>query len=188
MPNPKSITLEWIPSHKNIPGNELADKMAKQSLNLNIITHIPPEAYEIKSEIKKHLNRTQQEEWDQLALGLNRTFLHQIKPVIKKWESSNRRSRQEEVVIARLRHGTCLMTIEHLFNNNPQPICTNCGVTINIIHIFIYCPLYNAQRQNILLKTNQLNLPFNIGTILSDDFPQDLIIKFLKDIGKFDNI
>ena len=41
MPNPKSITLEWIPSHKNIPGNELADKMAKQSLNLNIITHIP---------------------------------------------------------------------------------------------------------------------------------------------------
>ena len=142
----------------------------------------------LNQKLKKHLNKIQQEEWDQLGLGPNRTFLHQIKPVIKKWESSNRRSRQEEVVIARLRHGTCLLTKEHHFTTTPRPLCPHCGIFPNIPHILIHCPLYTIQRQNILSRANELNLPLNIGTILSDDFPQDLIIKILKDIGKFDKI
>ena len=188
IPNNKTIVLEWNPSHKSIPGNEFADKMAKNSLNFNHITNIPPEYLETKCRIRKLIHKFHQEYWDQLGLGPERTPLHDIKPIIKKWESSNRRSRQEEVVIARLRLGSCLFDIKHHLTGDPRPRCPRCGVFIDLSHILMHCPLYSNQRSQIQTLLRKENLPLNLNSILNDNFPQDLIIKFLKDIDQFDNI
>ena len=56
-----SITIQWIPSHTGIEGNENADFLAKESLKLNFITKAPysiPDALRISHKFYSNRNNS----------------------------------------------------------------------------------------------------------------------------------
>ena len=180
----KTIKLEWVPSHMDIPGNEAADKKAGEALNLNNITEIPLNYNDFKSSINRYIRNKWQEKWDNINTYPNKiTHLYQIKPVIKDWSSANRKSREEEIILTRLRQGACLFTKKHLFNREPAPNCEHCQTDpptpLTISHVLLQCPTFNNERIPIIEQLRKDNLPINLISILNDEFPHKTLFTYL---------
>ena len=76
--------------------------MAKRALNLDSIEDLPLDYSDYKIKIKKYLNLKWQNDWDKVNEYPNDTTkLYCIKPVLDNWKSSNRKTRHEEIVLAR---------------------------------------------------------------------------------------
>ncbi|CAL4109651.1 unnamed protein product, partial [Meganyctiphanes norvegica] len=138
--SPKEIHLEWVPSHLNLPGNNLADELAQNALNLDIIENLPLDYSDYKINIKKQIHLKWQRQWDETNEGPNETNLYKIKPVLKNWPSSNRKNRQEEVILTRLRLDTNLLNRKHKFTGDNFPLCQTCQTRLTSNHILIECP------------------------------------------------
>ena len=71
------ITLQWIPSHVGIQGNEKADENARQAIELPHITPLSPCYNDILNLIKRENNTLLQNHWQQIKsnefLGTNKT-------------------------------------------------------------------------------------------------------------------
>ena len=52
--HPQKIKIQWIPSHKGIPGNERADTLAKNALSLPYVTYNLCNTMDAKRIIKSH--------------------------------------------------------------------------------------------------------------------------------------
>ena len=183
----KQIKFEWVPSHVNLPGNNMADEKAKEALELEEIEPLPLDYIDVKTTIKKYLKNCWQQHWDETNY-LDPNFLHEIKPNLLEWKSSNQTNRSEEVKLSRLRLGTCLFNRKHHFKRERHPNCTSCSIPIDVQHVIIDCPQYNNQRKPITEYLRTSNLPTSLSKILNDDFPHVLLFKFLKDINYFEQI
>ena len=102
----KEIVFCWIPSHVGIPGNEKADQAAKDVLTEVDFRKVPVPCTDIKQYINKHVFSLWQSSWD-LAIH---NKLHSLKPALGEWEPSYRRTRKDEVVLARCRIGHTYLT------------------------------------------------------------------------------
>ena len=88
----KNITLEWVPGHCNIKGNEMADKAAKESLNNHLIVRLPMSYGEYKSTIKSFIYNQWQQRWTLYG----RCRLKSFKPILGDWKSAYRDNRRDE--------------------------------------------------------------------------------------------
>lgn len=165
--NNLNIQIVWIPGHSGISGNELADagaKNANATSSCNIIF-----AEDLKHIIKRTCVTNWTNEWMQ-----SNKHLRNIKTDTQYWESSNRKKRTEEVILARLRIGHTRLSHSYLINREPRPICDLCQVPICIDHILITCPKYNNERQKNLLHLTSIN------SILANDKKSiDAVFRFL---------
>ena len=171
----------------DIPGNEAADQMANEALSLENITEIPLSYNDFRSKIKRHLNTKWQEKWDNMNTPPERTTpLYPIKPVIKDWSSANRKSREEEIILTRLRQGSCLFTKKHLFNKEPSPNCEYCQTDpptpLSISHVMLECPKFNTERIPIIQELRESDLPINLICLLNDEFPHEKLFNYLDKI------
>jgi len=138
-----SITLIWIPSHNQIPGNEKADEKARQAITstnafrLNYFT-----LHDAKSISRTILNNIWQRAWNQGTSKLN-----QIKNTIQSWPSPLDFSRKMETAINRIRIGHTSITHQYLMKKEDPPLCISCGVPFSIKHIFTECLSYETERQ-----------------------------------------
>ena len=178
----KTITFCWIPSHVNIPGNENADKLAKQAATMDggyAYTQYPCRDY--YPIIRKMLLNVWQQEW----FNINNNKLRTIKETVKKWPSSFHKERKVEVVLTRLRIGHTRLTHGHLMERRHAPYCDNCIVPLTVKHIITECPDYNEERL----------LYFGNGAVTMEqvlgETPERLVeikdvINFLKDVNVLD--
>ena len=190
----KTIVFEWIPSHVDIQGNELADKAAKESLNNRFIRRLPLNTDEFNSIVKKRIFKQWQTEWANTWKDSNNPCnLYKIKPTLGDWKSSYRDNRREEIVLSRLRTGWCRYLVEHHFQNQPQTfvprnICNLCRTTNTLEHLFLTCPKWGAFRIPIYSHIQRLRLPISLATILGEEFNHGILFRYLKDIKFFDII
>ena len=183
----KTIKLEWVPSHLDIPGNNEADEMAKAALSLNDITQLPLCYKDFRSSLKRYLYTKWQEKWDTINTYPYKTsHLYPIKPVVKEWSSVNRKSREEEVILTRLRQGACIFNKKHLFKREPAPNCVYCQTIpetpLTISHVLLECPQYHNDRILIIGELQKNNLPVNLVSLLSDEFPLNKLFEYLRRI------
>ena len=95
-----NLSLQWIPSHCNIHGNEIADRIANEAHSLEVDDGYPIETNEINIKVKKTTHQERITEWNTekqiRALG-------KIKTKIEPWHHTRHSKRPIDVVLTRFR-------------------------------------------------------------------------------------
>jgi len=101
----KTIRFVWRPSHIGIKGNELADKLANSATaNSHVEVDVGLELSDAYNIVDSYIINKWQQTWDSILTGsYYRTIEKTVSTKIKYLNTS----RQKEVVITRLRLGTC---------------------------------------------------------------------------------
>ena len=131
-----SVTLQWIPSHCDLSGNEIADHLAKEGSNLTQDDNDRTTTYNESKTIIKSMTKSA---WKQ------RHSAHNPK------DPYYRLSRQEQVVIFRLRtkHNRLRHHLFHKFRIGQSDQCP-CGTGSQTTeHILQMCPLLDTRRREV---------------------------------------
>ena len=176
----KKVKLLWIPGHSGITGNEKADEYAKRSLTLPE----PPDMSCPAADILTHAN-TLFQKYLQRKWEIQNKYLHQIKPQLGYWHSSNQNNRHKERLLARLRIGHTRLTHQFIFDRiygrTEPPRCQVCGSQYTIEHFLLTCPNHNANRLPMVNYLRQNNLPLSLNVVLGNQHPEllDCVFEFL---------
>ena len=177
----KTIVFEWIPSHVIIAGNELADISAKEATRERNIYRLPLSTKEFNCIINKKIFHKWNKEWRKDGKKIP-CHLYKLKPMLGDWKSSYKDNRRKEVVLSRLRTGTCRYLVQHHIKKDklkPMNKCDQCKVTNSIEHLILYCPKWKIFREQIRKKLRDQQLPFNIVSVLGDQFDHEILYRYL---------
>jgi ribonuclease HI len=170
-----TINFLWTRGHVQIKGNETADRLAKESLDLEGESNDKLPFSDLKCLVKPYTREKWQYYWAMPKPRPNKLF--EIQPVLGLWPNASRRSRREEIVLARLRIGHTHLTNSYLRKGEEQPFCISCDCSFTIKHILLDCIEYSH------IRTKYYNV-----TTMSDLFQTvrpDLILEFLKEAQLF---
>lgn len=170
------IIFLWVPAHRGVKGNEIADSLAKEAIKQENVMEILLSRTEIKAMIKSKITNKWQDKWKQGTTGRH---LYNIQNEVGKMRRTGR-STKEENVISRLRLGhTRLNSTLHLMGKHPTALC-ECGQGIETVeHVLIHCQKYATERE-IFRRTSQ---QIEIKQILSQTGNYNSLIVFLKETG-----
>ena len=183
--NSFEVTIQWIPSHVGIDGNEKADEIAKSAHGNH---HMIPAVLDL-NDVKAIIKSAQHIRW-QLKYDLVKHNLHigPIKPIIEKWPWSNIKKRQIETTLIRFRSGHVGLNGHlHRFNMAEDPLCQTCREPETIPHFFLTCRQYERQRIRLKTRLNRLNITdLNYITLLggSQHSPEKKVL-ILKAVGDY---
>ncbi|XP_045115986.1 uncharacterized protein LOC123507278 [Portunus trituberculatus] len=157
------LTLQWIPSHTGIRGNEVADTAAKMALSEVNITPFPLPLSTAKRLISRVCHSTSD---TTLATGLRVTSMGQYRHNSSPQPWVRQQSRALDVALTRLRLGhTTFNAHLHCLRLAPDPHCPWCrSVPETIEHFLLQCSRFHSQRvllraQLIALGVPTLDLP-----------------------------
>ena len=132
------VSLQWVPSHVGVTGNESADTLAKQGLNL--APDEGPISYEgAKALVEEATKRKWKEKWKTDVKG-RRVYEHLLEP--KKSDAWVRLKRSAQSVITHLRTGHAGLK-GHLFRIGAakDPNCRLCNASVESVdHVLFECP------------------------------------------------
>ena len=149
-----TLTIQWIPSHCNIPGNERADTLAKKGATKEQVLK-PVSQATVKQIIKSNTKIEWLNAWASCEKGRS-MFQHISKPNPK--DQINLLKRKDQVVIFRLRtkHVQLNSHLSRITKNHP-PTCTLCGHPDETVHHFLFdCPVLQDLRTEFLPQNPDL--------------------------------
>ena len=171
----KTVNFCWVPGHVGVSGNDLADAAAREANSSQGL--VPPLPLPHK-DYYPCFNFFIQSKWLEEWRTIRGNKLRNLKEDVKPWSTACRKSRKEEIVLARLRMGHTRCTHEYLLKGEHQPYCEDCLVPLTVIHILAECPNFNEDR----LRYFGLNP--SIELILKNDEPTvQSVFNFLHDIN-----
>ena len=175
--NGKYIAFCWIPSHRDITGNEHADRAAKDALSKAQPTHLELPCTYVFIKIQPFVSSLWQKRWDKEVSNK----LHAIMPQIDDKYYSGCTNRK--VIINRLRIGHKRLTHSFRMDNRPHPpSCDQCegDHELTVKHIFIECNFLKIIRRRHYDVTD-LNQLFKIVS-------STRIRDFVKDISLYNSL
>ena len=140
----KNLVLCWIPSHVGIPGNEKADRLAKESLEEEI-RPIPMPYTDFMGIPKRYCVKLWKDMWD-----VTPQFLTHINPQLTRKIYDPSLSRREERALCRLRIGHTRLTHSFKMEGKNRSNCDECSVPLTVRHIMSECAKYQDRREMIL--------------------------------------
>ena len=162
-----NIVIQFIPGHKNIQGNEMADLAANAAHCNETILAVPLSYNEKVRYIHKAVLDLWQTNWRQMVDITNKgKHLTTIKSQVGHWPWSCHRNRTVETVFAKLRIGHANFN-QNLFRFNlaPSPFC-RCGYIESVDHMFTQCSLYAEERTDLYETLIKSNINFTIMNLL----------------------
>ena len=151
------VVLQWIPSHRGIVGNNIADQVAKEACAYNTTTHLPLVFSDFFNLLKNKQHLKKIEHWHNIKDNLN--FAKSVLDIAKwKWLSVNKRS--HDVILARLRSG-CIQLNDHLhkINLNDSPFCNFCTNERETVDHYIFeCHEYRDLREMLYNELAELSI------------------------------
>ena len=142
------ITLQWIPGHNEIQGNEHADKLAKEG------TRKPQKDNPCTMATAKNILKNQsKEQWlNEWATGTTGRALFAERSKPKKNDAINKLYRPDQSLIFQFRTGHAAVNM-HLNRIDPLhgPHCRHCPYAYETTkHILFECPGLNNNRKKLL--------------------------------------
>ena len=174
-----------MPSHKDITGNEIADKAAAADFDedhINIIK-VPFTDYNVM--IKDAIKKLWENIWKETSKTKGQWYagIQNILP-IKPWYSDfDYKERKFFVIINRLRFGHC-QTPAHLYRMNivNSDLCKYCGYQgADIVHIVQKCPKFSLQRLSFVAELSEIteNVPRQFQDLLRNRNFYEAVYKFI---------
>ena len=169
------IIFCWIPGHVGIQGNEKADKIAKQVIDIPTY-HVQTPFSDCRPKISKYVESLFQAQWNDCSLNK----LHEINDKFSTILQIYADNRKDDAILTRLRIGHTRLTHKHYLLNEDFPVCTACDCLLTVKHILIECADTLLIRQDYF-NCNDLKTLFN-------SVAGDTILAYLSEINLIGHI
>ena len=144
-----SVLLKWVAGHADLPGNELADSLAKSAANMasDHATRSPLSLSEAKNFIKaKAVDR-----WKSRIESTLNGHQHLPSPSTKSYKSCMSRTSESRYNRLILNHTLLRIHRSKMFPEQyPSPACECGAVTQSIEHFLFNCPLIESQIASLM--------------------------------------
>ena len=149
------LTLQWIPGHCDLPGNEKADKLAKEGAKQEQPNN--PATY---NNIRRILRNNSKEEWLKRWRDgeTGRAVFKELKEPNRN-DSINSLTRKNQSAIFQLRTGHSKLNFNlNRFDPCYTPLCRNCPHPYETTeHVLFECPGLKTERDNLLPPLPTIN-------------------------------
>ena len=170
----KIVEFCWVPSHKGIRGNEVADLVAKQALSQAEPIHDSVPYTDKYAQVKQFVHNQWQQYWSTQV----HNKLYEIMPDVGQYDIS-RLNRKEQVMIHRIRIGHTRLTHSYLMDprtKKHKPKCIYCKrEMMTVKHLMIHCTTFSNTRNQIYNVTDMKQL--------FDKVSPKKILSFIKTVG-----
>jgi ribonuclease HI len=174
------ITLQWIPGHFDIPGNERADKLAKGAVMSELEPEkVYPSLQTIRTAIWKGIQASWTADWD--AMESDNYVPSQLPTPADIQDLHRGLSIAESSALAQFRSGhTALSWSRSRFRRTPLPHCA-CGATETTFHFIVQCPNYDDLRFTLKAELQQAGASsiLDVESVLDNAKSRPASAKFL---------
>jgi ribonuclease HI len=165
-PNIKA-TLSWCPSHSGIPGNDRADKLAKEATERALESPIGVTRTNALRRVKMSATKLWNHEWRKTSLTGRYAIANRLPPSLKPTHHFRTLKAKRELFGRTLQ---CRTGHNHTgefrrgFSLDGQYACPCGEPTETREHILCHCPRYEAFRHRLQKASHQLFLPTILGS------------------------
>jgi len=181
----REIVFMWVPGHCGIPGNEIADSLAKMATSnfryqdVDQVRHKIVNTCVSFADICQHMRDHYDHVWNaRYQSDPKGTSYKAICP--RRRKEDLRLVQEDTATLFRLRMGHCKLHL-HLFwmGLHPDALCDVCKIPETVAHFLLICPRYHAQRETLLASLKNMGININIPEILQHSDASRLVQLFV---------
>ena len=183
MHSSNNVTFVWIPAHVGIPGNELADSLAKSAAEKEQnIVEVPLS----KNEAKDLVMQFCKNKWRTIYQDVGQESQYKtFYPSPTKSPIAGNLSRKYAYILFRMATGHCKLNQHlHRIACHVNGECDNCHTPETIDHFILTCPKYEDMRQDLMTTAKRRSIKLNLPDLFRSPYTQSLLAEFVLLTGR----
>jgi ribonuclease HI len=160
-----SVRLQWIPGHCNDPGNDAADRLAKEAADLNGQHQFQNLVSREKEFIRRGILAEWENEWKASNKGSHLRRIDKELPSIRARRLYDCLPRNRAYLLTQLRTGHSWLATHGKLHRFREDDKCECGAKETVVHVLVDCPRLSALRQKLRKEVGEAftNVSFMLG-------------------------